>query len=246
MKVVAINSSPKMNKGNTALILNPFLEGMEAAGAEIELYYTKELVINPCLGCVTCWFKTPGKCVRKDDMTSLFPKIKKADTLVFATPVYVDGVSGPMKNLMDRLIPLGNPSLEIRNGHTRHPFDPKSDQKRVILVSSCGFWELDTFDPLISHMKGLTLHFGGQFAGALLRPHAEFLKPMMAKGIPLDDIFEGAKEAGRQLVKDGVMANSTLQTISRELIDQKTYVERINRAYEQAMESLNNYVDKGR
>jgi len=47
----------------------------------------------------------------------------------------------------------------------------------------------------------------------------------------LDDIFEGAKEAGRQLVKDGVMASSTLQTISRELIDQKTYMERVNRTY---------------
>ncbi|WP_332882068.1 flavodoxin family protein [Methanosarcina horonobensis] len=47
MKVLAINSSPRMDKGNTALILNPFLEGMKEAGAEVELFYTKKLNINP-------------------------------------------------------------------------------------------------------------------------------------------------------------------------------------------------------
>jgi len=36
MKVIAINASPKMEKGNTAVILTPFLEGIDEAGAAIE------------------------------------------------------------------------------------------------------------------------------------------------------------------------------------------------------------------
>jgi hypothetical protein len=40
-KVVAINGSPDMEKGNTAKILTPFLEGMEEAGASVELFYAK-------------------------------------------------------------------------------------------------------------------------------------------------------------------------------------------------------------
>ena len=43
MKVIALNASPKMDKGNTALIITPFLEGMREAGAEVELFYTKKL-----------------------------------------------------------------------------------------------------------------------------------------------------------------------------------------------------------
>ena len=104
MKVLALNSSPKMNEGNTALILNPFLEGMREGGAEVELFYTKKLTINPCQGEYNCWFKTPGKCFQKDDMQMLYPKIREADVLVLATPVYVDAMSGPMKGLLDRLL----------------------------------------------------------------------------------------------------------------------------------------------
>jgi len=48
IKVVAINSSPKMEKGRTAKILSPFLEGMEKAGATVELFYTKRLNFKPC------------------------------------------------------------------------------------------------------------------------------------------------------------------------------------------------------
>ena len=62
MKVLAVNSSPKRHKGNTALLLDPFLEGLKQAGAEVELYCTKELNIGPCEGELNCWLKTPGYC----------------------------------------------------------------------------------------------------------------------------------------------------------------------------------------
>ena len=60
MKVLAINGSPHMDDGNTAMILNPFLEGMKEAGADVDLFYTKKLNIGPCNGDMSCWFKNPG------------------------------------------------------------------------------------------------------------------------------------------------------------------------------------------
>lgn len=79
MKVVAINSSPNMGKGSTAMILTPFLEGMKEAGAQIELFYTKKLDIKPCQGEFNCWLKTPGKCFQQDDMQMLLPKLGSSD-----------------------------------------------------------------------------------------------------------------------------------------------------------------------
>ncbi len=237
-KVLAFNSSPNMDKGNTALILTPFLEGMREAEAEVELFYTKKLKINPCQGEFNCWLKTPGKCFQKDDMQMLHPKLREADIWVFATPVYVDGVSGPMKNLMDRMIPLAQPFIELRDGHCRHPGREGAKYGKVVLVSNCGFWEMDNFDPLLVHMTAICKNLSREFAGALLRPHGGALRPMMEMGAPLDDIFEAAKEAGRQLVRDGEMSIETLATVSRELIPLETYVQFANAYFQQALDAL--------
>ncbi len=59
MKVLAINGSPRIKNSNTSVILNPFLDGMKEAGADVDLVHAKKLDINPCLGCWTCIFKTP-------------------------------------------------------------------------------------------------------------------------------------------------------------------------------------------
>jgi len=49
-KVVATNGSAKMEKGNTALVLAPFLDGVKEAGASVELFYAKRLNVKPCAG----------------------------------------------------------------------------------------------------------------------------------------------------------------------------------------------------
>jgi len=228
VKILAFNCSPRMERGNTALILTPFLEGMREAGAEVEVFYTRKLRINPCTGEFNCWLKNPGKCYQDDDMNVLYPKLRGADILVFATPVYVDGVSGPMKNLMDRMVPLLQPFFELREGHCRHPLREGIKNGKVVLISNCGFWEMDNFDPLLVHMKAFCKNAGREFAGALLRPHGPELKSMMKKGLPIEDIFEAAKEAGLQLVEDGKMSAETLKIISRELVPLEMYVQRVN------------------
>ncbi|AKB81668.1 iron-sulfur flavoprotein [Methanosarcina barkeri 3] len=237
MKVLAINSSPRMDKGNTALILNPFLEGMKEAGAEVELFYTRKLNISPCTGEFNCWLKTPGKCYQNDDMNILYPKIDAADVIVFATPVYVDGVTGPMKNLMDRIIPLVQPFFELRDDHCRHPLRGEAKVRKLVLVSNCGFWEKDNFDPLIVHMKAICKNLSAEFSGALLRPHGEAIAGMLEMGAPIGDIFEAAKEAGRQLVKEEKMSQETLDIVSRELLPRDMYIQ-INQHAQQTLETL--------
>ena len=140
MKVLAFNNSPNMEKGNTALILYPFLEGMKKSGAEVELIYTKRMKINPCQGEFNCWLKNPGKCFQHDDMQVLYPKLD-AEIMVLATPLYVDGMSGPMKNLIDRMIPVAQPYIELRDGHCRHPLGvgSKPGQRKLVLVFELRF-----------------------------------------------------------------------------------------------------------
>lgn len=236
MKVLAFNGSPRMQRSNTGLILTPFLEGMEEAGAQVELIYIKKLRINPCQGCFICWFKTPGQCFQRDDMQTLYPKLREADVWVFATPVYVDGPVGPLKSLIDRLIPLLLPFFELREGHCRHLLPEGHKHGKVVLVANSGFWERDNFDPLLMFMEAMCKNVAREFAGALLRPHGEAMRPLMKQGASLDDIFDAARDAGRQLVRQGAMARETLDAVARDLLPLETYVDQLNRNFERTLE----------
>jgi len=236
MKVIAFNGSPNMDRGNTALILNPFLKGMKDSGAEVELLYTYKMKINPCRGEGNCMFKNPGRCFQQDDMNSLYPKLN-ADIIIFASPLYWFGVSGTMKNLMDRMIPIGLPLLEIRNGRSGHPLreDKRVKGGKLVLVSNCGFWEMDNFDALVMQMKILCQHLDREFAGSLLRPHGPILRGMLNMGTSANDVVQAAEEAGRQLVKEGKIADLTLKTISRELIPLEAYIQGSNQYIKQML-----------
>lgn len=240
MKVLAINGSPHGEKGNTALILEPFLNGMKEAGAEVHLFCTKKMKINPCRGEYNCWLKTPGKCFQEDDMQKVLSKLIEADILVFATPLYVDGMTGPMKNFLDRIIPIADPIIELRDGHCRHPGRREVSDGKLVLVSNCGFWELDNFDPLLVHMQAISRNLGREFSGALLRPHGPALKAMIEQGMPAGDVFQAAKEAGRQLIEDGRMNADTLKIVSRQLVSRQQYVDIANQHFRRILSALEN------
>lgn len=239
MKVLAINSSPRKDKGNTAMILNPFLEGMKESGAEVELYYTSDLKINPCLGDFGCWLRTPGKCIQNDDGTWMAGKIGESDVLVLASPLYVDGLTGPMKTLIDRMIPVAEPFFELRDGHCRHPQrDWVNKDRRLVLVSSCGFWEMDNFDSLITHARAICKNANSVFAGALLRPHAGALGDMLKMGAPAAmDVVKAAKKAGQDLAREGVISTQSIKAVSQELMPRDMYMQMANQYFQEALKA---------
>jgi multimeric flavodoxin WrbA len=171
-------------------------------------------------------------------MQMLLPKMREADIWVLGTPLYCFGFTGTMKNLLDRTLPHDEPFFELYDGHCRHPAREGVKSSKVVLVSNCGFWEMDNFDPLLGIIRQLCKYSYLEFAGALLRPHGEGMRPMMEMGMPLDDIFEAAKEAGRQLVEDGEMSTETLSTISRELMPLEMYMQSANQYFQQVLDAL--------
>lgn len=217
MKVLAINGSPHMDKGNTALILQPLLEGMKDAGAEVDLFYTRKLSIGPCIGDMSCWIKHPGECAQKDDMQFLYPKFRAAEALVFASPVYYAGITGSLKNLIDRMLPL-------------HDFGQGKDvrKQKVVLVSTCAAWEMEMFRPLLVQFEAIcpkTEDSPMQLAGALLRPHAHSLKPMLSgDGRPIaEDVLKAARQAGTELASENSISQQTQDRVSRELLPKDAY-----------------------
>ncbi len=227
MKVLSFNGSPRMDKGNTALILNPYLEGMRKAGAEVELFYIKKLKIDPCVGELLCWGKNLGKCHILDDMQFLYPKLCDTDILVLAIPVYAS-LPGKMQILINRLIPLMNPKLEMRDGRTRARFRQDVRISKIVLVSSCGWWEKGNFGTVIRIVDELAKDVNVEFAGSVLRPHAEFLREDNEK---TRDVLKAANQAGYQLVMKGKMSPEILNIVSSELVSLDKYMKINNQVY---------------
>ena len=224
MKAIIVNGSPNMNKGNTALISQPFIEGLKSAGAEVTEIFTPKLKINPCLGEYHCWLKKPGECIQNDDMTPLIEQLATAEILVLVTPLYVDGMTGPLKMFLDRIIPIAVPFIELRDDHCRHPGRFPLENGKLVLISNCGFWELDNFDSLLSHAKAISKNLGREFAGALLRPHGGALRALRDQGFPVNDIFDAAREAGEQVVTQGRISPANQKTVSRELANRDQFI----------------------
>ncbi|MCH5198268.1 MAG: flavodoxin family protein [Oscillospiraceae bacterium] len=105
MKAIAINGSPR--KGwNTDIILQEALRGASDAGAETELIRLSELTFSGCSSCFACKKAgaETGRCMRKDDLHSVFDKMFSADAVFMGSPIYLGNVSGMMYCLMERLV----------------------------------------------------------------------------------------------------------------------------------------------
>lgn len=241
MKVLAINSSPRMDKGNTAFILTAFLEGMKDGAAEVDLFHTMQLNIRPCTGEFNCHFKTPGSCYQHDDMQMLYPKLREADVWVFAGPVYMCGFNGPMKNLFDRMFPLvsSSPFVVLKDGRCCNILREGKRNGKAVLVASCGFWGTVNFDLLIAQMKSLSKTMEREFAGALLRPTGPLFRKMVTMGAPVNDILQAARDAGRQLAEHGKMSTHTLSIVSREVVLLQEFVPNLNNQFKHALDALN-------
>jgi len=108
MKLLLINSSARVG-GNTGRVMDLYEEAFSALtrelGVEIETERVNlsRLLLKTCLGCRACFDLGEEKCPLHDELLPLRDRLLAADGYVIASPVYVEDVSGVMKNWIDRM-----------------------------------------------------------------------------------------------------------------------------------------------
>ncbi len=145
MKVLGISFGTK--NGTNDSICKEALLGAKEAGAEIEFIQMSTLDIKHCTGCCAC-VKTllSGKgsmCVLKDDFEWLLDKMKDADGIVIADPIFEEGASGLFHTIMDRFGPrtdrgnniIGTKVAEATGGTAP---DPRILKEKVISFMGVG------------------------------------------------------------------------------------------------------------
>jgi multimeric flavodoxin WrbA len=106
-KVMIVVGSPR-KKGNSSTLAKQVADGAKAGGAVVQTFYLQDMKIRPCIACDVCRKKAGTDCVLKDDMQKLYPKLRNADAVVVASPIYWFTVSAQTKLFMDRWYALGS------------------------------------------------------------------------------------------------------------------------------------------
>lgn len=113
MKVVGVVGSPRLG-GNTETITRIALKEIEKEGLKTDLITLAEKNIQPCDGCRSC-VKT-GKCHFKDDFQSIYAKIKRADGIILATPVYYGAATPQITSFISRFYSTRGKPLKNKVG----------------------------------------------------------------------------------------------------------------------------------
>ncbi|MCI9537942.1 MAG: flavodoxin family protein [Eubacterium sp.] len=88
--------------GNTDLLVQAFAEGASKNNT-VEIVSVFDYKVNPCIGCNSCFTREGNQCFQEDDMAQIYKKLKVADVVVIASPVYFYGISAELKAIIDRL-----------------------------------------------------------------------------------------------------------------------------------------------
>lgn len=235
MQIVAFNSSPRDNEtSKTEMVLKHFLEGTRRAGAATETLYLRNYKIHHCLGCFGCWFKSPGRCVQKDDMTEiLFDRFLKADLAVLATPLYHYNMNARLKAFIERTLPMVQPFFVDKGEHTEHP-ERFEKIPRVVAVSVCGFPEQLHFQALSLNLRMI---FGSRLVAEVYR-HSAWALEVPALAAQANQVLTAVAMAGAEVVRDGKVNQATLAALAQDLAPREVLLTLINDHFQQELQRI--------
>jgi multimeric flavodoxin WrbA/putative sterol carrier protein len=237
IKILAVQGSPRPKSSNTDVLLQEFLKGAKSQGAETETVYLREKNIHPCTGCYTCWTKTPGICVFKDDMPELLEKVRGCDIIVYATPLYNYSMTSYLKIFQERSLPLLDPHLVKEGEVYRHP-QRYPNNRKMVLVSTCGFPEISHFDALRHIFRKVEKAGGVPLVGELLVPAAETVLRQALMREKSKVILEAAYRAGVEVVRNGKVSPETEAQVQKPLVNPDEVAEMANIWWDSSLQGI--------
>jgi NAD(P)H-dependent FMN reductase len=104
MSIMLISGS-RNRQGKTAQAVEAIRQGIIQAGGQAETVFLTELKLERCRQCNPDGWgicRNEGRCVIQDDFAALAEKVKAADAVVFANPVYFGDLCESLRGFLDR------------------------------------------------------------------------------------------------------------------------------------------------
>ena len=180
-EIVIFNGSPRMD-GNTVTLLNLIAKGARDHGAEVHFHTLFKMKFMACQSCFAC--RMADKCAINDELTAAVEKVKTADAVVIGSPIYMMQMTGPVKNLYDRLFPL-----------TDNDWRPRFGAKKMVAVYTQGMEDPTLFESYFDYTAAMFPWFGFDLVETIICTNAN--DPETADNDA--DLKIRAYEAGRAL-----------------------------------------------
>lgn len=112
MLVLGISGSP-VSEGNTDIVVKRALDYCSREGAKVSFIPLSRHEINYCRGCFSCRNNPQRQCIQRDDVEVILNEMKSSDAIIIGSPTYFGQVSGKLKSLFDRTLPLRVNGLQL-------------------------------------------------------------------------------------------------------------------------------------
>jgi len=154
MKNILVVAGGGRPKGNTAQLIDAFVKGARETGHCVETISLLKTEVKGCLGCNACRYGKP--CIQKDGFNELVPKIKKADLIVFASPLYFWTLSSKLKAFIERFYCIAEEDPDPPYG--RYEKYPVKDSALLMTSADDFFW---TFNQAVSYYQFAVVNYIG-------------------------------------------------------------------------------------
>ncbi len=224
--ILAINSSLRGARGISHFLISKIFEGAEAHGASCEVINLAEMNLRHCTGCRKCQFLgNVQKCIfdDKDDVAQIFKKIRKADIIIYATPIYVFGLSSLLKILLERTFYTAKVDqlCVTDNGLIFHDIDASISSKPFVSLILCDNIEAQTTKNTLLFFKTYRNFTNSTNIGQLIRPSAHLLQAKEVETkqqIAIWEIEKAYVQSGRELALKGNISKKTQKVANQDIV----------------------------
>ncbi|MFC2009288.1 flavodoxin family protein [Chloroflexota bacterium] len=141
MKICVLNGNPE--PGELDEYVSRLSTFATERGHSVKVLQLRDMDIKYCVGCFSCWMKTPGECIAKDESPEVCRTFVHSDLLVCASPVKMGQVSAVSKKAIDKLLPLVLPYFKVAEGEIHHPQRYEHTRDLAVILQKDGADEED-------------------------------------------------------------------------------------------------------